>query len=146
MVKVSPSKKRIFNLVIFQVIQQTAAPLLTLLNYCCSEQGFPGTSQAFSSHFFTILDRVETKIFFFCASLVNFGRRSFSNAFLKTSLLITWSLSDRERSFKDSEAFKHCSAWWTVILLTCICFEISLFLKPSRNKVDVSILLALVRL
>ena len=64
--------------VIPQVIHQTDALLHTLLNHCCTEQGFPGTSQIFSLIFLIILDTVETEMLFFPAILVFFWHGRFS--------------------------------------------------------------------
>ena len=90
-------------------------------------KGFLELLMLFPSIFLTILDTVETEIFFFCASLVIFWHGSLSMAFLVASWLISWGLPDRGRSFRNLQAFKRCSTWWTVILLTfnCLKFQFS---------------------
>ena len=45
----------------------------------------------------------------------------------------------------NSEAFKRCSTRWTVNLLIFSCFETSISLKPSRNKLDISTFFAFIR-
>ena len=64
-----------------------------------------------------------------------------SKAFFMPSWLMTCRLSDRGRSYRDTEAFKCCSTRWTIFLLTFSCFQVSVFLKPARNKVVISIIL-----
>ena len=83
--------------------------------------------------------------FFFSANFVIFSHESFSNAFLIASWLITRGFENRWRSFMNSEAFKRCYTRWTSILLTFSYLEITVFLKPSSSKEDISILLVSIR-
>ena len=109
--------------------KQTGTPLQTLLNHSCTQQRFPGTPRTYSSRLLTLMNIVETKISHFRVSLVIFWHGSFSEAFLRASWLVTWGLSDRRRSVRESETFKRCSTRWSVIPLNFVWFEILVFLE-----------------
>ena len=76
----------------------TSEPLL-------HSMGYPGKFPTFF-HLFDILNTVENKIFLFCARLLIFWHGSFSKVFLTASWLIAWGLSDRGKSFRDSQALQ----------------------------------------
>ena len=71
-VRIFSSKKKEDSIPrILQVIQQTGAPLQTLLNIFSTFQGFPENfSNFYHASFLTSLHSVEIGIFFFCTSLV----------------------------------------------------------------------------
>ena len=78
-------------------------------------------------------------------SVLSFSGMGRFRIIFMTSWFTAYGLSDRGRSFRNSEPLKHCFTWWTVILLTFSCFKISGFLKPTCKKVNISILLASIR-
>ena len=90
-------------------------------------------SDFFLPIFLAVLDTMETEILFFCASLVIFWHGLFSNASLMASWLITWGLSDRGQSFRDwgLQTIFHPK---TLIMLTFICFKISIFWSSWVSK------------
>ena len=102
---------------------------------------FPKTSQTFSSHLFYYPGNSWDWNFFLLYQSCHF---LLSKVILMPLWLIIWCLPNKGRSFRDSCVFKR-SMRWTVILLTFSCFEISVLLKPASSKVDISILLVLIR-
>ena len=96
--------------VILHVMQQACALLQTFLNHCCMHStGFYWNVSNFflsSSRPSWTQWRLETEIFFFCASLL-FSSMGHFESFLMASELISWSLSYWRRSFRYFEAFKH---------------------------------------
>ena len=108
--------------VILHVIQQTCALLQTFLNYYCTQQGFPGTSQSYSSHLFDCPGNIGGWSFLLlcqsCHFLVWVIFKGLFDDFFDLCLP-NWEWSSRE-----SEAFKRCY---------------SVFLKFARNKVNISI-------
>ena len=101
-------------------------------------RGFLESLRLFPLIFLTILDTMETEIFFVCASFAIFWRVWISKAFSMTSWLMTCGLHDRGRPFRNSEAFKRYSIQRTVILLAFSCCKM-FFFKSAPNKVNVLI-------
>ena len=66
------------------IIQQTDALLQILLTIAALNRSFLERLRLFPFAFFTILNTVETEIFFLHASLVIFGSGFFPNVFLMT--------------------------------------------------------------
>ena len=118
--------------VIIQVIQQTGAPIQTLLNHCCTPKGFPEMSQTFSSSFRPSWTQWRLNFFLFCASFVILWYDRIRMPFDGFQVPLMRS-SDREQFLRDSEAFKHSSTRWTVIQLTFSIVELSVFLQSAYN-------------
>ena len=87
-VKFFPSEKLEFNSRVYSGHSTNGSFSQTLLNHCCSQREFHGTSQTFSSHHLIILDTVEADTLFFYASLVIFWH----DLFPKTYLMASWFL------------------------------------------------------
>ena len=107
---------------ILQVIQQMGDSLQTLLNHCCTQQGFLETSQIFLLFFNHPGYSRDWNFLLLCQSFI-FWQTLFSKAFLMSSWLVTWDLPDRGRFFRVSEVFKRYYTRRIVIVLTFSSFE-----------------------
>ena len=118
--KAFSSKK--MRLLFSWLFRSSSAPLQALLNHCCTQEVFSGTSQTFTPIF--LPSWIQRRLKFSSSVLVlSFSGMSRSLlsiksrlAYLMTSWFIIWGFSDREGSFVWTQAFKRCAIRWTVIL------------------------------
>ena len=104
-------KKEDLISVILQVIQQSGAPLQTLLNHCWTQQEFPGTSQISSTHLSCHAGHSGDWNFLLLWQSCPFLAWVVFEVFYIYCWLITRGLSDRRRTFRHSEVFKRCTTW-----------------------------------